>query len=237
MNYPIAVLAGGLGTRLGTLTRNKPKVLVEVCGRPFLYWKLKQLEKQGFKKIILCTGYKDRMIRKYISSDHFNLDIFFSNDGKNLVGTGGAIKRSIEKLGSRFYVTYGDSYLQFNPTSFEDKFSGIEHGSYLTYHRNLENKQNNNLLVDDEEILSIKSSISNRVNTNAIDYGLLAFTKSEFEPFNGTNPFSLHDVIDMSIKNGVAFGYEVKDNFIDMGTPDGLASLRNLIGEELKWNL
>ncbi|MGB2815132.1 MAG: sugar phosphate nucleotidyltransferase, partial [Dehalococcoidales bacterium] len=51
------ILAGGLGTRLGALTRNVPKVMLPFNGNPFLYYVIKLLKEQGIKEIVMCTGY------------------------------------------------------------------------------------------------------------------------------------------------------------------------------------
>ena len=57
------ILCGGLGTRLGTLTLNKPKPMVEVAG--FLEHLILQLKKNGITKILLLVGYKNNIIRNY----------------------------------------------------------------------------------------------------------------------------------------------------------------------------
>ena len=235
MKYPIAVLAGGLGTRLGPLTINLPKALVNIYGKPFLYWKLKQLESQGFNKVVICTGYKEELILEYLKLNKFDLDIHISNDGKDLAGTGGAIQRAMNKLGKRFYVTYGDSYLKFHPKKFEEEFEKINYGTFVTYHKN--NNKMKNLRVENEKITCIDSFPNSRTKMNAIDYGMLAFTESEFNDFSKESAFHLHSVINSSIQNEVAFGFEVHDNFIDMGTSNGLDSLKKELGEDLKWNL
>lgn len=62
---PLVVLAGGKGTRLGELVADKPKPMVEVCEKPFLYWLLKHYVNQGFTDITISTGYKRRVIETY----------------------------------------------------------------------------------------------------------------------------------------------------------------------------
>ncbi len=61
----VIILAGGKGTRLGHLTQNRPKPMVDVGGKPFLYWLLKSLVRQGFDDFVICTGYKAEVIEAY----------------------------------------------------------------------------------------------------------------------------------------------------------------------------
>ena len=57
MDMEVAILAGGLATRLGDLTRGRPKSMVEVQGKPFLEYQLELLRKGGIKDITLCLGH------------------------------------------------------------------------------------------------------------------------------------------------------------------------------------
>lgn len=53
----VAILAGGFGTRLRPVVANRPKVLAEVRGRPFLAYLLDHIAAAGLRSVILCTGY------------------------------------------------------------------------------------------------------------------------------------------------------------------------------------
>ena len=55
--YQIVIIAGGLGSRLGKLTQKTPKALIKIDKKPFIYYQLNQLSKQGFKKVVICVGY------------------------------------------------------------------------------------------------------------------------------------------------------------------------------------
>lgn len=65
MRPPLVILCGGKGTRLGVLTKNIPKPMVDVCGKPFLYWLIQHYINQGFSDITLSVSYKEEVIRKY----------------------------------------------------------------------------------------------------------------------------------------------------------------------------
>src|SRR5262245_51103212 len=99
-NFPVAVLAGGLATRLRPATEKTPKALLSVAGEPFLIHQLRLLHSEGFRKIVLCVGYLSEIIEAQIGDGKgLGLQIDYSFDGPTLLGTGGALKRAVSKLG------------------------------------------------------------------------------------------------------------------------------------------
>lgn len=104
MSLPVAILCGGLGKRLGSLTKSRPKSMVEVAGKPFLEHQVALLRKNGYTDIVLCTGHYGDRFRGFISG------ALISHENHEL-GTGGAVKRALPLLGKEFLVIYGDSYL------------------------------------------------------------------------------------------------------------------------------
>lgn len=111
----VAILAGGAGTRLTSITKTLPKALVEISGKPFIFYQLSYLQKQGVKKVVICSGYMGEMIESAVGDgSKFNLKISYSSDGSKLLGTGGAIKKALPKLGDQFFILYGDTFLPIN---------------------------------------------------------------------------------------------------------------------------
>ena len=89
MQLPLAILAGGLGKRLEEKTLNTPKALIDVFGKPFISRQLNYLQKQGFNKIVICTGYLGYKIKKYVGDGtDYGLNIKYSDDGDQLLGDG-----------------------------------------------------------------------------------------------------------------------------------------------------
>src|ERR1044071_7368270 len=110
--FPVAILAGGLGTRLGIITEKLPKALIEVSGKPFVCRQLDYLRHQGVCDVVICTGYLGERIQAVVKDGGaFNLKVRYSPDGPTLLGTGGALRRALPLLGEQFFVLYGDSYL------------------------------------------------------------------------------------------------------------------------------
>ena len=95
MTFDIAILCGGMAKRLNELTKKTPKSLIEINGKPFIYYQIRLLESKGFKKIVLCVGHLGNQIEEYVKSINTNAKILFSYDGEELVGTGGAINKAL----------------------------------------------------------------------------------------------------------------------------------------------
>ena len=108
----LAILAGGLGTRLGPLTANTPKSLVPVLGRPFLEHQIGLVRNAGIKRLVLCIGhYGQRIIERFGQGQAYGVEIVYSQEGEQLLGTGGALKNAEPLLDDAFMMMWGDSYL------------------------------------------------------------------------------------------------------------------------------
>ena len=102
---PVAILAGGLATRLRPITETIPKALVEVAGEPFITRQLNFLREQGVRKVVLCIGYLGEMIQTLVGDgSQYGLEVVYSPDGPELLGTGGAIKQALPLLGPNFFA-------------------------------------------------------------------------------------------------------------------------------------
>lgn len=109
-DVPIAILAGGLGTRLRSVVADRPKVLATVCGRPFLAWWLDALAKYGERDVILCTGYMAPLIEETLGAKHGPLRLHYSVENEPL-GTGGCLRQAWEIFRPEILmVLNGDSF-------------------------------------------------------------------------------------------------------------------------------
>jgi NDP-sugar pyrophosphorylase family protein len=105
------ILAGGLGTRLGALTRKIPKPMAPVAGMPYLEHQLRLLERQSLRDVLLLTGYLGEQIESYFGNGgRLGLRIRYSRECRPL-GTGGALREARGLLDARFLLMYGDSLL------------------------------------------------------------------------------------------------------------------------------
>ncbi len=79
---PVAILAGGLATRLRPITDRIPKALIKINGEPFITHQLRLLRSRGIQRVVLCLGYLGEMVRQFVGDGHaFDLTVEYSFDG------------------------------------------------------------------------------------------------------------------------------------------------------------
>ena len=102
------ILAGGRGKRLRPITDYIPKPLVPIKNIPIIEWQIRYLKKYGVNEVIICTGYKTKMIENYLNAKNIGIKIKFSIE-KLPLGTGGAIKKAGKMINEKsFFVINGD---------------------------------------------------------------------------------------------------------------------------------
>src|SRR5579872_322971 len=132
-----AVLAGGLATRLRPLTAKTPKSLLPINGEPFIAHQLRLLRAKGIEHVVLCVGFLGEMIQEAVGDGRaFGLQIDYSFDAERMMGTAGAIKGALAKLGNAFFVLYGDSYLPCDYSAVAEKFTTGTKLALMTVFRN-----------------------------------------------------------------------------------------------------
>lgn len=95
------LLCAGLGSRMKHLTKDKPKALVEVNGKPLLAWNLEKLKASGYTKVIINVHhFADQIISYLKEQDNFGLEIHISDERDQLLDTGGAVKLAMEFIDS-----------------------------------------------------------------------------------------------------------------------------------------
>ena len=136
-SLPVALLAGGMATRLRPITEKIPKLLVEVAGEPFFSHQLRLLKADGLTKIVLCIGYLgQQIVDLYGDGSKWGVQIDYAFDGPKLLGTGGALIAALPKLGDAFYVLYGDSYLPIDYHAVGDFFLRSGKQGLMTVYEN-----------------------------------------------------------------------------------------------------
>tara|TARA_B110000003_G_C16617288_1_gene521744 strand:+ start:1113 stop:1823 length:711 start_codon:yes stop_codon:yes gene_type:complete len=114
INMKVVILAGGLGTRISEYTKTIPKPMIQINGKPLLYYIMKHYSKYGFKEFYIALGYKGKIIRDYFNKSFFDWKIHLINTGQNTM-TGGRLKRLTKLLGDEtFMLTYGDGLSNVN---------------------------------------------------------------------------------------------------------------------------
>ncbi|MBE3064858.1 MAG: NTP transferase domain-containing protein, partial [Spirochaetes bacterium] len=137
MSLPVAILAGGLATRLWPITERIPKSLVEVAGRPFAVHQIELLRRHGLTDIVFLVGHLGEMVRDELGDgSRWGVRLQYVFDGPTLLGTGGAIRRALSRLGDPFFTIYGDSYLDCDYGAVERAFLESGRGGLMTVCRN-----------------------------------------------------------------------------------------------------
>ena len=113
------VLAGGYGSRLGEITKKIPKPLIKVNGRPFIYYLIKNLYRQGIREFIILTYYKNSFFKKKELKYLKDIKIKILKE-KNKSGTLGSILNAKKFLKKTFFVVNGDTYFDFNIRDLEN---------------------------------------------------------------------------------------------------------------------
>jgi NDP-sugar pyrophosphorylase family protein len=217
----VFILCGGKGTRLRSVSRDVPKPLVEVAGRPFLDWVIDYLEGAGFRRFILGTGYKGRLIREYYTKKKKkDVSIRFSHETVPL-DTGGAVKKAKRLITSNpFFVLNGDSFGAFDAAEFLRFHRGKEAPISILLRR----------VSRGGDFGQISRGASRRVtgfnekNPQAkncfINGGVYIFDQAVFSDMPAAGRFSLErDLFPRMTGKGI-FGYYAPGFFIDIGTPE-----------------
>jgi N-acetyl-alpha-D-muramate 1-phosphate uridylyltransferase len=137
VRLPVAILAGGLATRLRPITETIPKALVEVAGQPFAMHQAELLRAQGIRDVVWLVGYRaDQLEAALGDGSRWELRFTYVHDGPTLLGTGGALRRALPHLGEAFFVMYGDSYLECDFAAVEAAFHASGRSALMTVFRN-----------------------------------------------------------------------------------------------------
>ncbi len=223
--FEAIILLGGKGTRVSKFTRNKPKCLINFYGKPFLYYQLMYLKRYNIKNVILSTGYRSKEVKDYIKKINF-INIKIVNDGKRLLGTGGAINKSINSLKKKFYVIYGDSYLNFNIKSLKAR----KNYSTMAIYRNNNKLDSSNVKKKANYI--IYNKLKKGLGYHYIDYGVSYLDKSIFYEIKKSAKFDLAELLKKISEKKQLKGYVVKKRFYEIGSYNGIIQFKKYIKNE-----
>jgi NDP-sugar pyrophosphorylase family protein len=218
---PVAILAGGKGTRLGA--DGRPKPLVEVAGRPFVLHQLELLSAHGAGEIVLCVGYLGEQIEAAVGDGGaLGLSVSYSYDPPRLAGTAGAIRGALPALRDEFMVLYGDTYLRidYRGVAAARRESGLP--ALLTVFHNRGQLDRSNTEYADG-IVRAHDKQHPTAAMEWIDYGLAAFTRAGFEAGGGLGADDLSDVYRSLAQARKLAGYEATHRFYEIGSPAALA--------------
>jgi MurNAc alpha-1-phosphate uridylyltransferase len=226
---PVAILAGGLALRMRPLTDSQPKALIEIAGRPFVEHQLALLRRHGLRRVVLLVAYRAEAIQARLGDGRaLGMEISYSSDGERLAGTAGALRRAAPLLGERFFVLYGDSYLDVDYAAVLDAARRSPLPALMTVFKNEGRHETSNVLFEDGRLLAYDKRAP-RPEMRHVDFGLGVLHASVLERVPQDQPADLADLYGTLAAEGRLAGYEVERRFYEIGSPAGLAEMRTLL--------
>jgi N-acetyl-alpha-D-muramate 1-phosphate uridylyltransferase len=229
VNLPVAILAGGLATRLRPTTDQIPKSLVDVSGKPFAVHQIELLRRNGLTDIVFLVGHLgDMMCHALGDGSRWGVRLRYVADGPRPLGTGGAIRRALPELGDAFFVLYGDSYLECDFLAVERSFLAAGKTGLMTVCRNDGRWDRSNVLFLDGRLVSYDKQHPT-TEMRHIDYGLGVFQRAAFADHAEGQAFDLAAIYERLLASDDLQGFEVAGRFYEIGSPAGLDETRHYL--------
>ena len=218
----VAILAGGLGTRLRPLTNKIPKPMVPVNGKPFLEHELRMLKSKGFDEFVLCVGYLGNAIENYFGNgEKFGVKISYSYDGESLKGPAGALKNAEALLGEVFFVTYADAFLELDYAKILEKFSFSKKLGLMVVFEN-HNRFGKSDLIVKNGLVTKYSKTAQTPDMVWINYGVSLLKKKALVLIPKKGEVGEEEFYTKLIRAKELLAYETKERFYEIGTPESL---------------
>ena len=218
----VAILAGGLATRVRPLTETIPKSMIEICGQPFVHWQMRQLAKAGVTEVIFCVAYKAEAIIDFLGDgSNYGMRVRYSHDGPNQLGTGGAIVKALPLLGKQFLVLYGDSFLPTDYSKIIKVYCESNKPALMTVYANHGRFDASNVDFTNGELRRYQKGINSPEMTH-IDYGLTCFDESVFSKYSPAITLDLAEICTHLASQNLLAGFEVEERFYEIGSHKGI---------------
>lgn len=230
---PICILAGGLGTRLGSKVRDTPKPLQLVAGEPFILHQLRLLACHGADRAVICVGYLGEQIVERVGAQRFGITIQYSHDGDQPLGTLGAIRQAAPMLGTSFLVLYGDTYLRIDYRAAATAWRASGLPAMMSVLRN-DGRWDTSNTVFDGQLVTLYDKRSLNPGRHWIDYGLGGLKAGALARVSA----DVTDLADLYHRLSLTrdlFGFEAHERFYEIGTPTALAETSSFLASQLDY--
>jgi len=209
----VAILAGGRGTRLGPLTRDLPKPMIAIRGRPFLERVIESFAERGLRDLVFLIGYRGEVIEKHFGDGRrLGVRIDYSREREPL-GTGGAVREARHLLGDRFLLTYGDVYRRFD----YDRFVRAHDEPSLAVYRRM---SVGNCDIEGDRVIRFDKRAP---ELPYIDAGFCLMPASTIDLLPASGACSFEETVFPRLAQERRLACEVVDqNFFEIGTPEEL---------------
>ncbi len=216
----IAVLCGGFGTRLGALTRDIPKPMIDVGGRPYLERVLESFSQRGLTDFVLLTGFRHEVIESHFGDgSRLGMRITYSRETEPL-GTGGALREARALLGDRFVLTFGDVLRFFD----YDRFVQQHADNCLAVYPRV---SVGNTEIDGDRVIRFDKRAP---GLPYIDAGFSVMHTNTLDLLPPAGACSFEEIVYATLARRGDLACEVVDlDFFDIGTPEELARTRSIL--------
>jgi N-acetyl-alpha-D-muramate 1-phosphate uridylyltransferase len=229
MTLPVAILAGGLATRLRPITERIPKILIDVAGQPFAVHQIDLLRRQGLTDIVLCVGHLGEQVEQALGDGRrWGVRLRYVFDGPVLLGTGGALRKALPILGEAFFIMYGDSYLTCDFAAVEQAFRSSGQPGLMTVFRNDDAWDRSNVVYANGRIMRYDKR-NRTIDMRYIDYGLGVLQAGAFDAYPADTPLDLAVIYQDLLAAEQLAGFEVAERFYEIGSPKGLEETRQYL--------
>ena len=206
-------------------TLRVPKAMLDVAGRPFVEWQLERLAASGLRHVVLCVGHLGAQIREHVGDgSRFGVRAEWSEDGKSLLGTAGALRAALPLLAPAFLVTYGDSYLPFDygePLRLLE--AHLDCDGVMSVYKNDGKWDASNVVTDGEWVHRYEKG-SRDPAFDHIDYGATALRRHVIEELPAE--VSALDAVQRALAGRKRLRACVaRERFFEIGSPEGLDEL------------
>jgi D-glycero-alpha-D-manno-heptose 1-phosphate guanylyltransferase len=214
------ILAGGLGSRLKKQVSEVPKPLAKVDGEPFLNYIFKYLKAYGCKKVILSVCHMHELIQKHYGNEFLGIEIDYAIE-KEALGTGGAIKFSLEKAKSKnVFVLNGDSFFDLNLNEFLELHSEKNSSFSLALRKKHKIERFGAVKINAENRITEFAEKGKYQGSGLINGGVYLINRDKFLKLKFPKKFSLeYDFLQTHVKKENIYGFRFDGYFIDIGIP------------------
>jgi N-acetyl-alpha-D-muramate 1-phosphate uridylyltransferase len=224
----IAILAGGLATRLGDLAKSQPKSLIRIRGKPFLEYQLEFLKRGGIEDIVLCIGHLGEHIEQYFGNGKkYGVKIRYSREDK-LLGTAGAFKRAEALLNDPFFIMFGDSFVSLSFSRVMSYFRSWNKLALMTVYRNYDRYDRSNTEVKGNLVTKFSKKQKTR-DMVYVEYGVDIFRKEVLNMVPTNENYSLDDLFQRLVAQQELLAFEVNERFYEIGSLHGLKEFEQLV--------
>jgi NDP-sugar pyrophosphorylase family protein len=230
---PIAVLAGGLGTRVRHRTgATVPKALLPINGVPFIDLKLRELRDGGATRVVLLLGHGGGQVEAHVGTgDRYGLEISIVHDPPDLLGTGGALYRALPELGSEFIVTYGDTLLEVPMDQLSRMLLASDATGVMSVLANEDQWETSNVDVADGWVTGYEKPARPGLH-RYLDYGMTALRASAFEHVSANESFDLGEIWSRLAGRRRLMALAVSRRFYDIGNEQSIVETEQFLSAD-----